>query len=244
MKNVEDILKKLYDYYEVSGASELAEKLGISPQVISNWKARNSINALKRKIREIDMHIERDIYKEIFGEIVLRDANDLVDRLMEFYGVDTISELAQYIKVSQPTISRWIKSNSIEAIKKKSKELGLYNYLFNYFEIDLFQDSEYAYYTNNDKAKVLKQQCKKYGVKLETVEIKNKRLLFLIQQLDKFANEKEMKEIENVLKDLYLNLEPDKPYLPKFSEIEEDWIKEQMRENLEKAISKFERDNQ
>ncbi|WP_301367950.1 helix-turn-helix domain-containing protein [Aliarcobacter butzleri] len=165
MKNVEDILKKLYDYYEVSGASELAEKLGISPQVISNWKARNSINAIKKKCRELD------IYKEIFGEIVLRDANDLVDRLMEFYGVDTISELAQYIKVSQPTISRWIKSNSIEAIKKKSKELGLYNYLFNYFEIDLFQDSEYAYYTNNDKAKILKQQCKKYGVKLEINEI-------------------------------------------------------------------------
>ncbi|MCG3704357.1 helix-turn-helix domain containing protein [Aliarcobacter butzleri] len=165
MKNVEDILKKLYDYYEVSGASELAEKLGISPQVISNWKARNSINAIKKKCRELD------IYKEIFGEIVLRDANDLVDRLMEFYGVDTISELAQYIKVSQPTISRWIKSNSIEAIKKKSKELGLFNYLFNYFEIDLFQDSEYAYYTNHDKAKVLKQQCKKYGVKLEINEI-------------------------------------------------------------------------
>jgi len=165
MKNVEDILKKLYDYYEVSGASELAEKLGISPQVISNWKARNSINAIKKKCRELD------IYKEIFGEIVLRDANDLVDRLMEFYGVDTISELAQYIKVSQPTISRWIKSNSIEAIKKKSKLLGLFNYLFNYFEIDLFQDSEYAYYTNHDKAKVLKQQCKKYGVKLEINEI-------------------------------------------------------------------------
>jgi excisionase family DNA binding protein len=46
---------------------------------------------------------------------------------MEFYGLDTISELAQYIKVSQPTISRWIKSNSIKAIKEKSKRLKQQN---------------------------------------------------------------------------------------------------------------------
>ncbi|MFY9073147.1 helix-turn-helix domain-containing protein [Aliarcobacter butzleri] len=163
--DINDILERLYSFYKVAGASELSEKINTTQQTISNWKKRNSISAIKKKCRELG------IYNEIFGEIVLRDANDLVDRLMEFYGVDTISELAQYIKVSQPTISRWIKSNSIEAIKKKSKELGLFNYLFNYFEIDLFQDSEYAYYTNNDKAKVLKQQCKKYGVKLGINEI-------------------------------------------------------------------------
>lgn len=165
INQAEVLIDKILDYYSVVTYSELANKINTTQQTISSWKQRNSVSAIKKKCRELD------IYKEIFGEIVLRDANDLVDRLMEFYGVDTISELAQYIKVSQPTISRWIKSNSIEAIKKKSKELGLYNYLFNYFEIDLFQDSEYAYYTNNDKAKVLKQQCKKYGVKLEINEI-------------------------------------------------------------------------
>ena len=243
MKNIKDIIKKLYDYYNVTSVVELAEKMGVKTETFYMWISRNSINPLKRKIREIDMHIERDMYKEIFGEVVLRDANDLVDRLMEFYGVDTISELAQNIKVSQPTISRWIKNNSIKAIKEKSRELGLYNYLFNHFEIDLFQSSEYDYYTNHDKARILEQQCRKYGVKLEAVEIKNKRLLFLIQQIDRFANEKETKEIENTLKDLYLNLEPDKPYLPKFSEIKEDWIREQMKEDLEKAINKFEKEN-
>ena len=41
MQNIEEILNKLCDYYEVSGASELAEKLGVSPQVISGWKSRN-----------------------------------------------------------------------------------------------------------------------------------------------------------------------------------------------------------
>ena len=243
MKNIKDIIKKLYDYYNITSVVELAEKMGVKIETFYMWISRNSINPLKRKIREIDMHIERDMYKEIFGEVVLRDANDLVDRLMEFYGVDTISELAQNIKVSQPTISRWIKNNSIKAIKEKSRELGLYNYLFNHFEIDLFQSSEYDYYTNHDKARILEQQCRKYGVKLETVEIKNKRLLFLIQQIDRFANEKEINEVENILKDFYLNLEPDKPYLPKFSDIDDEKVKEQMIENLEKSIYKFEKEN-
>ena len=243
MKNIKDIIKKLYDYYNITSVVELAEKMGVKIETFYMWISRNSINPLKRKIREIDMHIERDMYKEIFGDVVLRDANDLVDRLMEFYGVDTISELAEYIEVSQPTISRWIKSNSIEAIKKKSIEKGIYKYLFDYFEVDLFQSSEYDYYTNNDKAKILKKQCEKYGVKLETVEIKNKRLLFLIQQIDRFANEKEIEKIENILKDLYLNLEPDKPYLPKFSEIDDENVKNQIKELLEKGISKFEKEN-
>ena len=243
MYNAEDILNKLYDYYEVSGASELAKKIGVSPQVISSWKARNSINPLKKIIREKDMHIERDMYKEILGEVVLKNASDLVDRFMEFYGVDTISELAEYIQVSQPTISRWIKSNSIEAIKKKSIEKKIYKYLFDYFEVDLFQSSEYDNLSKFDIERILKQNCKKYGVKLETVEIKNKRLLFLIQQIDKFANEKEINELENILKELCLNIEPKQSYKPKFSDIDDENVKQQMRENLEKSISVFENQN-
>ena len=243
MKNIKDIIKKLYDYYNVSSIVELAEKMGVKTETFYMWVSRNSINPLKRKIREIDMHIERDMDKEIFGDVVLRDANDLVDRLMEFYGVDTISELAEYIEVSQPTISRWIKSNSIEAIKKKSREKDIYKYLFDYFEVDLFQSSEYDNLSKFDIERILKQNCKKYGVKLETVEIKNKRLLYLIQQIDKYANEKEIKEVEDTLKDLYLNLEPDKPYLPKFSEIDDENVKNQIKELLEKGISKFEKEN-
>lgn len=134
MKNIKDIIKKLYDYYNVSSIVELAEKMGVKTETFYMWVSRNSINPLKRKIREIDMHMDRDMYKEIFGDVVLRDANDLIDRFMEFYGVDTISELAEYIQVSQPTISRWIKNNSIEAIKKKSIELGIYDEIFKDFQ--------------------------------------------------------------------------------------------------------------
>ena len=67
--------------------------------------------------------------------------------------------------------------------------------------------------------------------------------MFLIQQIDRFANEKEINEVENILKNLCLNLEPDKPYQPKFSDIDDEKVKEQMRENLEKSISIFEKEN-
>lgn len=237
MQNVEDILNKLYDYYGISGVNELSVKLGVSPQNISNWKARNSINPLKTIIRQ------NGIYEKIFGESILRNASDLVDRLMEYYDVTTISELAEKINIRHQAISKWRKNNSVDAIKKRSKELGLYNYLFDDFEVDLFQSSEYDYVPKYEKQRILEKQCKKYGIKLETVEIKNKRLLFLIQQIDRFANEKEINEVENILKDFYLNLEPDKPYLPKFSDIDDEKVKEQMRENLEKSICKFEKEN-
>ena len=82
--NIEEILKKVYDYYDISSASKLAEKWNITSQMISNWKANNSINALKKKIRE------NSIYEEIFGNVFLKNANDLINRLMEFYEVNTL----------------------------------------------------------------------------------------------------------------------------------------------------------
>ena len=39
--NIEEILKKVYDYYDISSASKLAEKWNITSQMISNWKANN-----------------------------------------------------------------------------------------------------------------------------------------------------------------------------------------------------------
>ena len=159
MQNVEDILNKLYDYYGISGVNELSVKLGVSPQNISNWKARNSINPLKTIIRQ------NGIYEKIFGESILRNASDLVDRLMEYYDVTTISELAEKINIRHQAISKWRKNNSVDAIKKRSKELGLYNYLFDDFEVDLFQSSEYDYVPKYEKQRILEKQCKKYGIK-------------------------------------------------------------------------------
>lgn len=63
VENVEDILEKLFEYFNVVNAAELSEKINTSQKTISNWKVRNSINAVKKKCRELG------IYNQIFGEI-------------------------------------------------------------------------------------------------------------------------------------------------------------------------------
>ena len=63
MENVEHILEKLFEYYNVVNAAELSEKINTSQKTISNWKVRNSIGAVKKKCRELG------IYNEIFGDL-------------------------------------------------------------------------------------------------------------------------------------------------------------------------------
>lgn len=59
----EDIIYELYRYFQVNNNIDLAEKLKISQQTISNWKSRNSLSAIKKKCRELG------IYSEIFSDI-------------------------------------------------------------------------------------------------------------------------------------------------------------------------------
>ena len=58
------------------------------------------------------------------------NAEFLIQKLMNYYNVFTISELANIIGVSQPSISGWKKHNYVKAIVNKSRELGIYNEIF------------------------------------------------------------------------------------------------------------------
>lgn len=57
----EDYIFKLLDFFDVKDFLELSQKLGVAQQTVSNWKTRNSINAIKKKCRELG------IYQEIFN---------------------------------------------------------------------------------------------------------------------------------------------------------------------------------
>lgn len=63
MENVENILEILFQYYNVASVAELSLKINTSQKTISNWKVRNSVNAIKKKCRELG------IYNEIFGDL-------------------------------------------------------------------------------------------------------------------------------------------------------------------------------
>ena len=61
--NFDDILEKLFNFYGVTTMHNLAEKMDVSQPTISKWKSRNSINAVKRRCRELG------IYNDIFGDL-------------------------------------------------------------------------------------------------------------------------------------------------------------------------------
>lgn len=81
--NIEELIYALYKFYDVKNNRELAVKMNTTPQAISNWKSRNSINGIKKKCMELEIY--DDIFKDnIFlqtGSNLNIDSEEL--RLME-----------------------------------------------------------------------------------------------------------------------------------------------------------------
>jgi len=70
-------------------------------------------------------------------------AEILIERLMQHFQVNTISKLATYIDVSQPSISAWKKNGYVNAIKKKCRELGIYQDIFGDTQVNDFRNSSF-----------------------------------------------------------------------------------------------------
>lgn len=175
----------------------------------------------------------------------------LIDKLMDYYKVYSMQELAKILNISQPAISKWKKTNSINAIKKKSKELGIYDEIFKDFnenihsidnlienrnkvltEIDLFKNLDF--YNYSEHITILQENCKKYDI--QTTIIKNKRLLKLFEKISLDAEIKEKaKELENDLKYLLLK------YNPLIAQ--DKYTRELFLNNLEKEIDELEKEN-
>lgn len=66
----------------------------------------------------------------------LLEIDEIFDRLYDFYGVSTITDLAAKLKMSQPAITNWQRRNSISAIKKRCRELGIYKEIFGNFDLN------------------------------------------------------------------------------------------------------------
>lgn len=69
----------------------------------------------------------------------------IFDKLYSYFNVATITELAQKLDMSQPAVTNWLRRNSISAIKKRCRELGIYNEIFGDFNsnVNNFQNSEF-----------------------------------------------------------------------------------------------------
>lgn len=69
--------------------------------------------------------------------------NVVFDKLFDYYQINSLVELAHKLGVSQPALSQWKTRNAISAVKKRCRELGIYNEIFGDFNsnINNFQNS-------------------------------------------------------------------------------------------------------
>ncbi|WP_066159575.1 hypothetical protein [Aliarcobacter skirrowii] len=58
------------------------------------------------------------------------------DKILDFYNVSTIKELSLAIDTGASTISNWRQRNSITALKKRCRELGIYKEIFGDFHLN------------------------------------------------------------------------------------------------------------
>ena len=61
--DINDIFERLFNYFQTSTIRELSEKINMSESTVSKWRQRESVNAIKKKCRELG------IYNEIFGDL-------------------------------------------------------------------------------------------------------------------------------------------------------------------------------
>ena len=142
----------------------------------------------------------------------------IFDRLFAFYKVATITELSQCLGMSQPAVTNWQRRNSISAIKKKCRELGIYDEIFRDYEninsindlienrnntlhkINLFQKLDINY---SEKLTLLKSHCKEFDIQI--TEIKNLRMLYLFEHLlNDVERINKVEELEDDIKRLML----------------------------------------
>jgi len=85
---------------------------------------------------------------------MVSNVNILIEKLMDFYAVSSNNELADKLNMQPSSISSWKTKNSISAIKKKCRELGIYKDIFGdvYTQIISSNDGQIAQSVDGDQA--------------------------------------------------------------------------------------------
>lgn len=111
--NAEDLVDKLSKFFNVKSNIDLADKMNSTPQTITNWKTRNSINGIKKKCRELG------IYSEIFGDSKKQENTN--DSLINTEIID--NDLSKYFTALQSVAIATNKEDElIEDIKNLMKK--------------------------------------------------------------------------------------------------------------------------
>ena len=105
------LIEKLLNYYNLTSLQKLAEKLNIKQSSLSSWKSRNSVNAIKKKCRELG------IYDEIFV------INDFTSSYGYNYDYDSESSPSIYDEAQKKSEKQITKRRTIEEILKMDETI-------------------------------------------------------------------------------------------------------------------------
>ena len=88
------------------------------------------------------------------------------ERVLSFYNVSTIKDLSKERKTEASTISNWKQRNSVTALKKRCRELGIYNEIFGDNQNDKLKDmkTEENIIINRVLLEQAKNEASKFGL--------------------------------------------------------------------------------
>ena len=101
------------------------------------------------------------------------DTNIAFERLFNYYKVSTIRDLAEKLNMSESTVSKWRQRDSLNAIKKKCRELGIYNEIFGDYEIKYDLELGRRFYSKEEIKQMEKESNEGY---IQYLELQNRRL--------------------------------------------------------------------
>ena len=123
------------------------------------------------------------------------NADTLIDLLFIHFNVTTMADLATHISVSQQTISKWKQRNSINAIKKKCIELGIYNEIFGDFNSN-------TTINQGDNARAGGRKYIESASSKKIIDFDNITIGLIQKAIEKFGSEEEFQfQLMNFLRD-------------------------------------------
>lgn len=87
---------------------------------------------------------------------------------MTYFNVFSMHELAAKLDISQPAISKWKKNNSVIAIKKKCKELNIYNEIFKDLTLQTTPIEKNEIKINDTLLEQAKNEASKFGLDISS----------------------------------------------------------------------------
>lgn len=123
-----------------------------------------------------------------------------IEKLLNHFNVTTISDLAEVMDIKQSSISSWKIRNSISAIRKKCRELGIYKEIFG--ELNDFSNSSY----NIDNNSSLIDNSTNKAIYNQTTNIPQNLILELSNLFLRVTEEEKKRELSYKIEDFVCEL--------------------------------------